>query len=314
MNIVCVEPLGISGEQFESLKQQFAQQGHRFDYYMDRNETETALVERMHDAEVVIISNIKLNACVLAQCPHLRMLSVAFTGLDHINLGYCQEHGIVVKNAAGYSTTAVSELAVGLMIDVLRKVTELDGTLRQGGTRGAFLGRELKGKTVGVVGTGAIGTATARLLQAFGCRVVAYNRSEHDDIKAMGIPYLPLDTLLAESDIVTLHVPMTPETKHLIGARELTLMKPSAILINTARGNVMDIAAVAEALNAGRLAGAGVDVFEQEPPLPTDHPLLKARNCVAVPHVGYASREAFDIRADIVMNNVREFLNNQAQS
>lgn len=308
MNIVCVEPLGISGEKFENLKQEFASQGHHFDYYMDRDETEAALVERMHDAEVVIISNIKLSAGVLAQCPRLKMLSVAFTGLDHIDLTYCDEHGITVKNAAGYSTTAVSELAVGLMIDVLRKVTELDGTLRQGGTRGAFLGRELKGKTVGVVGTGAIGTATARLLQAFGCKVVAYNRSEHSDIKAMGIPYLLLDTLLAESDIVTLHVPMTAETKHLIGTRELALMKPTAILINTARGNVMDIAGVAEALNSGRLAGAGVDVFEKEPPLPTDHPLLKARNCLVVPHVGYASREAFDIRADIVMDNVRHYL------
>lgn len=308
MNIVCVEPLGISQEHFEELKKEFSAQGHSFDYYMDRKEDVGTLASRMKAADIAVISNIKLPAEVMQQCPSLKYLSVAFTGLDHIDLAYCKEHGIAVQNAAGYSTTAVSELAIGLMLDVLRQITHFDGTIRKGEGRGMFLGRELKGKTVGVVGTGAIGTATIKLLLAFGCKVLAYNRSEHDDVKAMGVKYTDLDTLMKESDIVTLHVPMTAETHHLISRERIGMMKPSAILINTARGNVVDIPALADALNEGRIAGAGIDVYEKEPPLPADHPLLNAKNCVCVPHIAYASREAFDIRAEIVFDHVRNYL------
>ncbi len=309
MNIVCVEPLGISKENFEILKSKFAEQGHQFEYYLDRNEEETVLAERMREADIAVISNIKLTAETLSECGNLKYLSVAFTGLDHIDLDYCAQHNIEVQNAAGYSTVAVSELAIGLMLDVLRHITELHTNTLLGMTREGFLGRELHGKTVGVVGTGAIGTAVCRLLLAFGCKVLAYNRSEHDEIRQMGIQYVSLETLLQESDIVTLHVPLTKETTHLIGAKELALMKPSAILINTARGNVVDIPALAEALDEGRIAGAGIDVFEKEPPLEEEHPLLQVDNCVLVPHIGYASREAFDIRADIVFGHVQEYLN-----
>jgi len=308
MNIVCVEPLGISQDLFERLRSEFSAAGHQFNYYMDRREDEPTLVERMHDADIAIISNIKLPASVMQACPKLKMLSVGFTGLDHIDLAYCKAHGIEVRNAAGYSTTAVSELAVGLMIDVLRKITELDGTIRQGGSRGTFLGRELKGKTVGVVGTGAIGTATIRLLLAFGCKVLAYNRSAHEEVQQLGAVYTDLDSLMRQSDIVTLHLPLNADTHHLISSERLAMMKPTAILINTARGNVVDIDALAAALKAHQIAGAALDVYEQEPPLPVAHPLCDAPNCVMVPHVGYASREAFDIRADIVMNNVRDYL------
>ena len=308
MNIVCVEPLGISQEHFENLKKEFASQGHTFQYYLDRKEDTPTLTERMKEADIAVISNIKLPADVLQQCTHLQYLSVAFTGLDHIDLAYCKSHNIAVQNAAGYSTTAVSELAVGMMLDLLRQITHFDGTIREGKGRGMFLGRELRGKTVGVVGTGAIGTATIRLLLAFGCRVLAYNRSEHADVVKLGIRYTDLDTLMRESDIVTLHVPMTDETYHLINRERLAMMKANAILVNTARGNVVDIPALAEALTAGTIAGAAIDVYEQEPPLPLDHPLLKAPNCICLPHIGYASREAFDIRADIVFDHVRNYL------
>lgn len=308
MNIVCVEPLGISQAYFENLKKEFTTQGHQFQYYLDRKEDATTLSTRMKEADIAVISNIKLPAEVLEQCPHLQYLSVAFTGLDHIDLNYCKAHNIAVQNAAGYSTTAVSELAVALMIDLLRQITHFDGTIRRGEGRGAFLGRELRGKTVGVVGTGAIGTATIRLLIAFGCKVLTYNRSEHPDVVSLGVRYTDLDTLMRESDIVTLHVPMTAETHHLISRERLAMMKPSAILVNTARGNVVDIPALAEALAKGTIAAAATDVYEKEPPLPLDHPLLNAPNCVCLPHIGYASREAFDIRADIVFDHVRNFL------
>lgn len=308
MNIVCVEPLGISEAKFEELKAEFASQGHAFTYYMDRREDAGTLVDRMHDAHIAVISNIPLPATVLGQCPDLKYLSVAFTGLDHIDQAYCHEHGVQVQNAAGYSTVAVSELAVGLMLDLLRRVMPLDAVTRAGQGRGAFLGRELHGKTVGVVGTGAIGTATIRLLKAFGCKVLAYNRTRHPEVEALGVAYTDLDTLLRESDIVTLHVPLTAETRHLVSRERLALMKPTALLVNTARGPVVDIPAIAEALAEGRLAGAAVDVYEQEPPLPSGHPLLAAPNCICLPHVGFATREAFDIRAGIVFDHVRAYL------
>ncbi len=308
MNIVCVEPLGISREHFEELGNQFAALGHTFHYHLDRNEDPAVLAARMADAHIAVISNIPLPAAVLSQCPRLQYLSVAFTGLDHIDLAYCRQHNITVQNAAGYSTTAVSELAVGLMLDLLRRITSLDAATRQGGTRANFLGRELRGKTVGVVGTGAIGTATIRLLLAFGCNVLAYNRSHHKEVEDLGVRYTDLDTLMRSSDIVTLHVPLNADTHHLISRERIAMMKSTALLINTARGNVVDIDALAQALRNGEIAGAGIDVYEKEPPLQQDHPLLLAPNCICVPHIGYASREAFDIRADIVFDHVRQYL------
>ncbi len=308
MNIICVESLGIDRERFESLKAHYAAMGHNFTYYMDRREDEATLADRMRDADVAVISNIKLPAAVLSQCPKLRYLSVAFTGLDHIDLAFCKEHNIKVQNAAGYSTTAVSELAVGMMLDLLRNIVTLNEKIRQGGSRGTFLGRELRGKTVGIVGTGAIGTATARLLVAFGAKVIAWSRTERPEVKAMGVEYMSLEDLLQQSDIVSLHVPLCDETRGLIGEKELALMKPTAMLINTARGPVCDIAAVGKALIESRIAGAAFDVFEQEPPLPIDHLLLSTNRCLVTPHVAFATEESFAARADIVFGHVDEWL------
>ena len=308
MNIICVESLGIDRERFESLKAHYAAMGHNFTYYMDRREDETTLADRMRDADVAVISNIKLPAAVLSQCPKLRYLSVAFTGLDHIDLAFCKEHNIKVQNAAGYSTTAVSELAVGMMLDLLRNIVTLNEKIRQGGSRGTFLGRELRGKTVGIVGTGAIGTATARLLVAFGAKVIAWSRTERPEVKAMGVEYMSLEDLLQQSDIVSLHVPLCDETRGLIGEKELAIMKPTAMLVNTARGPVCDIAAVGKALIESRIAGAAFDVFEQEPPLPIDHLLLSTNRCLVTPHVAFATEESFAARADIVFGHVDEWL------
>ncbi len=308
MIIVCVESLGIPQNRFETLKAHYTAMGHSFTYYMDRREDEETLAERMRDADVAVISNIKLTASVLSQCPKLRYLSVAFTGLDHIDLEYCKAHDITVQNAAGYSTTAVSELAVGMMLDLLRNIVTLSELTHQGGSRGTFLGRELRGKTVGIIGTGAIGTATARLLLAFGAKVIAWSRSERPEVKALGVEYMPLETLLQQSDIVSLHVPLNNDTRSLIGEHELQLMKPTALLVNTARGPVCDIAAVGKALVDGRIAGAAFDVFEKEPPLPLDHLLLSTNRCLVTPHVAFATEESFEARGGIVFDHVEEYL------
>lgn len=304
MKIVAVEPIGISEERAKIIAGELAAKGHEFVCYRNRKEDAETLIHRMEDAEIVIVSNIKIGADILSQCPKLKMLNVAFTGLDHIDLAYCREHGIVVKNASGYATEGVAELAIGLMLDVYRHITVLDADIRKGGTRNNFLGKELRGKRVGIVGTGAIGTQTALLLQHFGCEVVAWSRSERDEIKAHGISYLPLDELMRTCDIISLHVPLTAETHHLISRELLEMCKPTAVIINTARGNVVDIDALAELLTAGKIAGAGIDVYEKEPPLAENHPLFSAPNCVLVPHVGYATREAFDDRIDIILGNL----------
>ena len=163
-------------------------------------------------------------------------------------------------------------------------------------------------QTVGIIGTGAIGTATAHLLSAFGAKVIAWSRSERPEVKAMGLKYVSLEELLKESDIVTLHVPLCDETRGLIGKAELELMKPTALLVNTARGPVCDIAAVGRALVDGRIAGAAFDVFEQEPPLPLSHPLFSAPNCLLTPHIAFATEESFAARADIVFGHVDDYL------
>ena len=304
MKIISVEPIGISEERAANIACELAAKGHEFICYRDRREDAATLIERMKDADEVIVSNIKIGSDILSQCPKLKKLNVAFTGLDHIDLAYCQEHGIEVVNASGYATEGVAELAIGLMLDVYRRITDLHKKVHNGGTRNNFLGRELRGKRVGIVGTGAIGRRTAQLLQAFGCEVVAWSRTEYDEVKAQGISYLPLEELMKTSDIISLHVPLTAETHHLISRELLEMCKPTAILINTARGNVVDIDALADLLCQGKLAGAGIDVFEKEPPLPADHTLLVVPNCVLVPHVGYATREAFDDRIDIVLSHI----------
>lgn len=305
MKIIAVEPIGISEERAAAIAADLALRGDEFVCYRDRKEDAATLIERMKDAEVVIVSNIKIGADILSQCPNLKMLNVAFTGLDHIDLDYCQAHGITVKNASGYATEGVAELAIGLMLDLYRRITVLDADTRNSGTRNNFLGRELRGKRVGIVGTGAIGARTALLLQHFGCEVVAWSRTPKKALMDQGIAYISLDELMRTSDIISLHVPLTAETHHLISREMLTLCKPTAILINTARGNVVDIDALADLLKEGKLAGAGIDVYEKEPPLSTNHPLVNAPNCILVPHVGYATREAFDDRIDIILNNLK---------
>ena len=193
-------------------------------------------------------------------------------------------------------------------MDCLRNISAVNGIIRQGGTKDGLVGHELRGRTVGVIGTGRIGQAAARLFRAFGCSLLGYSRTVRQDAEKVGIRYVSLDELLAQSDIVTIHTPLTDETKNLLSKEKIALMKESAILINTSRGPVVDNAALAEALNEGRLAGAGIDVFDGEPPLPADYPLLHARNTVCTPHIGFATVESIDRRAEIVFDNVDKWM------
>jgi D-3-phosphoglycerate dehydrogenase len=310
MKIIAIESIGISYEQGLELKKFYEQNGHQFVLFTDVKEDEPTLIERMKEADVAIVSNIPINKNVLSHCPALKLLAVAFTGIDHIAIDYCKYQKIDVVNVSGYATIAVAEFAVGLMIDVYRKISEMDSTTRKNGTRGSFLGKQLKGKTIGIVGTGTIGLETARILNAFGCKIITYSRTQKQKAKEIGITYLSLDILLKQADIISLHLPLTEDTTLLISREKLTLCKPSAILINTSRGKIVDNVALADALNSNRLAGAGIDVFETEPPF-ANHPLLNAKNCILTPHIAFATEESFSARIDIVFDKINKWLAKQ---
>ena len=311
MKIVQVESLGVSKQELEDAKQEFEKLGHQYIYYTDIPKGEDELIARMKEADIVNISNIKLSARAIESCPNLKYLNVAFTGVDHVDLKCCKHHGVKVSNAAGYSTEAVSELAVGLAVALMRNFSQMDGNTRKLGNRNNFLGTELCGKTVGIVGTGAIGLATARIFKAFGCKILAYSRTQKN---IEGITYTTPDELFAKSDIISLHIPANAQTKGLISKDLLSKMKSTAIIINTARGPVMDNAALAELLKNGKIAGAGIDVYETEPPLPENHPLLSAPNTILLPHVGYASKEAMQKRFVIVKSNLHSYLQGKQEN
>ena len=314
MKIVVMEPLGVALEKINALAAALQAAGHEFVYYTSKEAQQDKLLERVQDADIIMLANQPLSAEIINGCPKLKMLSVAFTGVDHVALDVCRARNILVCNAAGYSTNAVAELTFGLAISVIRNIVPCDARCRRAETKDGLVGFELFGKTFGVVGTGAIGARVAKIAAAFGCRVLAYSRTEKQELVDAGVQYVSLDELLAQSDFVSLHVPLTDATRGLINADAIAKMKQGAVLLNTARGPVVDSVALAEALNAGKLAGAGIDVFEGEPPIAEDHPLCSAKNTVLTPHVAFASREALETRADIVFANIEKWLNGAPQN
>lgn len=305
MKIVFLEPLGLKVSLIDEACAGLRKQGHEVVIYPDRNENLDELKRRAEGAEVIIESNIPLRKEFLDACPNLKMLSIAFTGLDHIDMEECKRRGIIVKNAAGYSTEAVAELAIAMMVDVYRKVVENDKITRECQRKGIMPGREIGGKTLGIIGMGNIGQRVAKIANAYGCKVLAWNRTPKT---VEGVTFVDKETLLKESDIVTLHIALNNETRDFITAQELKLMKPSAILINTARGPVVNEQALAVALKSGIIAGAATDVYGTEPPLKADHPLFDAPNLIMLPHIGFATEEAFVLRLGIVIDNVKTFI------
>lgn len=314
MKIVVMEPLGVALEKINALAAALQAAGHEFVYYTSKEAQQDKLLARVQDADIIMLANQPLSAEIINACPKLKMLSVAFTGVDHVALEACRARNILVCNAAGYSTNAVAELTFGLAISVIRNIVPCDARCRRAETKDGLVGFELFGKTFGVVGTGAIGARVAKIAAAFGCRVLAYSRTAKQELVDAGVQYVSLDELLAQSDFVSLHVPLTDATRGLINADAIAKMKQGAVLLNTARGPVVDSAALAEALNAGKLAGAGIDVFEGEPPIAENHPLCSAKNTVLTPHVAFASREALETRADIVFANIEKWLNGAPQN
>ena len=310
MKISLLEPIGIDKALMDELSAPLIEKGHEFIFYDNKTTDTEELYNRAKDSDIVMIANNPLPDSVIERCEKIKMLDVAFTGIDHVGQKACKEKGVVICNAAGYSNETVSELAVGMAINLLRKINAGDKAVREGKTLASagLMGTELGTKTVGIIGTGRIGIMTAKLFKAFGCRVLGYSRTKKEEAVQAGIEYTELDELLKISDIVSLHVPSTAETKGFLSRERISLMKQTAILINCARGAVVDNEALAEALNADKIAGAAIDVFDMEPPIPADYPLLNAKNTLLTPHVAFASKESMIRRAHIVFDNLYAYL------
>ncbi len=263
------------------------------------------LLDRIRGAEAVvnIRSSIAFGPDVFEQCPELRALSLWGTGTDHVDLEAAQRSGVVVTNTPGVSAVAMAEHALALMLSVARDIPKIDAKTRKGAWPRGFV-TQLHGKTLGVVGLGAIGLQTARIAKGIGLRVIAWTRTPAGKpIEDLGLEMVALDELYQRSDVVSLHVRLTPETTGMVGKREFTLMKDSAILVNTARGAVVDEAALLDALRGGTIRGAGLDVFDQEP-LPENHPLCQQANVVMTPHSGGVTSEALERGLQMAVDNV----------
>ena len=277
----------------------------------DRNE----LLEKVRDCQAIItVYGNKLDNEVIDAAPDLKMIANFGAGYDNIDLNHVASRGIVVTNSPDPVTEPTAELAMGLMISVARRMAEMDRKLRDKNvTWGVMrnLSTTLVGKTIGIIGMGAIGKALARRAIASGMNVVYHNRNKIDELteSALNATYLSLENLLKSSDVISLNMPLTPETKNMIGEHELKQMKPSVFLINTARGPVIDQSALIKALQTGIIAGAGLDVYEDEPNVPDE--LLALDNVVLIPHLGTATHETRKEMSTLVAENIKAFFSEE---
>lgn len=283
----------------------------------DRTPAELA-VERIGDAELVIVNKTVLSRAVLEQCPNVKYIGLFATGYNIIDIDYARERGIVVANAPAYSTAGVAQLVFALILHFYSMTAQHDTLVHQGNWTNCvdfcFYDphiSELYGKTIGIVGFGSIGKKVAQIARAFDMNVLVYSRTVYPEYK--DVTFVSFKELLKGSDIITMHCPLFKETERMINADAIAQMKPNALIINTARGGVIDEQALADALNAGRIAGAGVDVVSVEP-IAADNPLLGAKNCVITPHIAWAGRETRARLIGIVEDNLKAFLGGNPQN
>jgi glycerate dehydrogenase len=277
------------------------------------------VVARALDAEVLLTNKVVLDRQAITALPKLRYIGVLATGFNVVDTVAARERSIPVTNVPGYSTRSVAQVVFALLLELTHHVGHHAQTVRAGRwSRSEDFCYwdtpliELDGLTLGIVGFGQIGREVARIAQAFGLRVLIHSRTRPAELPP-GAEWVSLPELLARADVVSLHCPLTPDTRHLINQERLALMKPAAFLLNTGRGPLVDEAALADALNAGRLAGAGLDVLSVEPPPPTN-PLLSAKNCLITPHIAWASKAARQRLMQITAANLRAFLAGQPQN
>ena len=276
-----------------------------------RCNSDEEIVERAADAEIILTNKSVISRKIMEQLPKLKFIAVQATGYNVVDLAAARERGIPVSNVPAYSTNSVAQFVFALILELMNRVGKYTEAVADGAwcrcpdfTFSLGQSRELAGLTLGIVGFGSIGSAAARIAEAFGMHVLAFTRTPK---MVPSVRFVPMESLFAESDIVSLHCPLTEATRGLVNADTLSKMKKTALLINTARGGLVDEKALADALNNGRLAGAGLDVLSTEPPS-ADNPMLTAKNCIITPHVAWASFEARRRLIDVCAANVRAYL------
>lgn len=279
----------------------------------DVTATQAEAIARIGDAQIVVTNKVPITEAVLKDCPEIRLIAVTATGYNIVDCDAAAKRGIPVCNVPGYGTASVAQFTIGLLLELCHRIGFHDELVHQGEwvRSPAFCfwrtpQMELDGKTFGIIGFGAIGRATGRIVKALGMKVLAYSRSQCQEGREIG-EYVDLDTLLSQSDVISLHCPLFPETEKIINAATIAKMKDGAILLNTARGGLVDEDALLEALTAGKLRGAAVDVVSQEP-MNADNPLLKAPNCIITPHMAWSQLEARQRVVDITAANIRAFM------
>lgn len=277
------------------------------------------VLAHLKDATIAITNKVKLSGETLAQTPQLKMIAAAATGTDNIDLAYCRAHGIVVSNIRNYAVHTLPEHVFMLMLALRRNLLawrqDVQNGLWQQADQFCLFTQpinDLYGSTLGIVGYGGLGKAVQKLAEAFGMKILV---AEHKGASVVREGYTDFDTVIAESDVITLHSPLNEATRHMISTREFEMMKRSAILINTARGNLVDEAALETALVSGRIAGAGFDVLGVEPPREGNRLLdLKLPNFILTPHVAWGSRQAMQILADQLVDNIEAFVAGQPRN
>ncbi|MBN2487407.1 MAG: glycerate dehydrogenase [Methanosarcinaceae archaeon] len=315
MKIVVADPIVLHLEYQEELEKM-----GELKVYNTWPSSDDELIGRIRDASIVVIGRYGLPARAFEASENLKMIAVWQTGYDHIDLQAATEHGVVVSNVPGYAFDSVAEFVFAQVLNLLRSLHKADISLREGEFEwrdyicGAYKGNQLMGKTLGVIGTGNIGSRVIEIAHGFKMDVLAYTAHPNPaKEKQLGVRFVDMDTLLTQSDIVTLHVPLTPTTEKMIGAKELLKMKPSSILINTARGEVVDEAALFIALRNCHIAGAGLDVFEDEP-LPPNSPFLGLDNVLLTPHIAFLSEESLNECTSVTVDNIRKFMEGKPQN
>jgi glycerate dehydrogenase len=275
---------------------------------------EKELAELIGDTEIVITNKTPLTRAVIDACPGIRYIGLLSTGYNIVDYQYAKEKGIPVTNIPDYSTEAVGQFTIALLLEICHHIGHHSRVVHEGKWEKSedfcfwdYPLMELAGKTIGIIGYGRIGQATGRIAQALGMNVLAYAHHRKPELESETCHYVELDQLLAESDIISLHCPLFPETEKMINKESISKMKDGVIILNTARGQLVNEQDLADALNSGKVYAAGLDVVSAEPIL-GDNPLLKAKNCIITPHIAWASRAARKRLMDTAVSNLRSFL------
>ena len=298
--ILVLQDLGISSLKLNDLLSTLSIENQLIHGFSDIN-----LIDEK--VQIIITIKEKVDEKLLIQFPNTQLIAVAFTGYDVVDINYCKQQNISVCNVPSYATDAVAELTIGLAISLLRDIPKTNHLIKNNGWNFAP-GKELRGKKIGIIGTGTIGIRVAELFKVFGCEVLGWSRSRNQDFINLGGIYLDdINELCTTVDILSIHTPLNEATKNLIDVKQFSHMKPTSFLINTARGPIVNQIALTNALNQNIIAGAAIDVFDVEP-VPQDLALLKTTNSIITPHIAYKTQEALQRRATITIDNIKHFL------